>query len=168
MAVLQIPTKQTSPKTSAWDRLAEFLEARRATDKPAADFEAFERELHQMIMAAEAEAIGEELGKFDLDAPEVLIDGVRHRRVLRCRQTYLAGSGPVEVERSLYSTRQDGERAVCPMELRGGVIEGFWTPLAAKQAAWAVAHLTPKESEEMLALLGGMKPSRSALDLLPK
>jgi hypothetical protein len=168
MAVLQIPTKLTSLKPSAWDRLAAFLGARRATGKPAADLEAFERELHQMFVAAEAEALGEELEKFDLDAPEVLIDGVAHRRVLRCPQTYLTASGPVSVTRSLYSTRQDGERAVCPLELRAGILEGFWTPVAAKQASWAVAHLVPQEGEAMFALLGGMTPSRSILDRLPK
>jgi hypothetical protein len=54
------------------------------------------------------------------------------------------------------------------MELRAGVVEGFWTPLAARQATWSVAHLTPQESEEMFALLGGMNPSRSILDRLPK
>ncbi len=168
MAVLQIPTKLTSPKTSAWDRLAAFLEERRGASEPVADLQAFERELHQMFAAAEAEAMGEELEKFDLDAPEVVINGIPHRRVLRCPQPYLTASGAVSVTRSLYSTRQDGERAVCPLELRAGVIEGFWTPLAAKQATWSVAHLTPQESEEMLALLGGMSPSRSALDRLPK
>ena len=122
MAVLQIRTQLTSPNRSAWDRLAEFLDVRRAAGKPAGDFEAFERELHQMVVAAEAEAIGEELERHDLNAPEVFIDGVPHRQVLRCPQTYLTASGPVSVTRSLYSTRQDGERAVCPMELGAGVI----------------------------------------------
>jgi hypothetical protein len=100
--------------------------------------------------------MGEELERFDLDVPEVRVDGVPHRQVLRCAQTYLTASGPVSVTRSLYPTRQDGERAVCPLELRAGVVEGFWTPQAAKQTAWTVARLTPQESEEMFALLGGM------------
>ena len=168
MAVLQIPTPLSSPKTSAWDRLLAYVEARRASGKPVADFEASEREAHALFAAAEAEFVGEELEKFDVEAPEILIDGVRYRRVLRCSQDYLAASGRVSVTRSLYSTRQDGERAVSPMELRAGIVEGFWTPLAAKQAAWAVAHQTPQEGAEMFELLGGMKPSRSALDLLPK
>jgi hypothetical protein len=51
--------------------------------------------------------------------------------------------GPVRVERSLYR-RPHGEHALCPLELRAGIIEGSWTPLAAKQATWVVAHLTPK------------------------
>ena len=168
MRISQIPTSITSPKDSARSKLEAFLEQRRRSDKPVGDLEAFERELHAMFAAAEAEAVGEELERFDLDAPEVLIDGVRHRRLLRCPQTYLTASGPVSIERSLYSTRQDGERAVSPMETRAGVVEGYWTPLAAKQAVWAVTHLVPRESEEMFELLAGMQPSRSALDLLPK
>ena len=47
-------------------------------------------------------------------------------------------------------------------------MEGYWTPLAAKQASWAVAHLTPKESEGLFDILGNMTPSKSTLDRLPK
>jgi len=168
MKLSQIPTVVASPKGSAQEKLDAFLEKRRQAKRPVADLEVFERELHQMFAAAEAEAMGEELERYDVDAPEILIDGVRHRRVLRCWQTYMTASGPALVERSLYSTRQDDERAACPMELRAGVVGGFWTPLAAKQASWAVAHLVPREGAEMFKLLGGMQPSRSVLDELPK
>jgi hypothetical protein len=54
------------------------------------------------------------------------------------------------------------------LELRAGIIEGAWTPLAAKQATWVVAHLTPQEGEELFDLLGNMTPSKSTLDRLPK
>jgi hypothetical protein len=121
-----------------------------------------------MFAAAEAEAVGLELARFDINSPVVEVDGVAHRQVLRCESTYLAASGPVRVMRSLYSTRQGNERAVCPMELGAGILAGYWTPLAAKQAAWTVAHLTPKEGEALFATLGGMRPSRSSLDRLPK
>ncbi len=73
----------------------------------------------------------------------------------------------MRVERSLYRPSQGGH-TVCPLELRAGIIEGSWTPLAAKQATWVVAHLTPKEGEELFALLGNMTPSKSTLDRLPK
>jgi hypothetical protein len=165
MAVLQI---SSSTSTSAWDRLEGFLAARRSARGPVENLETFEIELHAMFAAAEAEAFGQELIQFDVDTPVLKIGGVAHRRVLRCESTYLAASGPVRVLRSLYSTRQDGERAVCPMELRSGIVEGYWTPLAAKQAAWSVAHLTPKEASELFSSLGGMRPSRSSLDRLPK
>lgn len=48
------------------------------------------------------------------------------------------------------------------------MIEGYWTPLAATQATWAVSHVTPQESAELFDLLGNMTPSKSTLDRLPK
>ena len=54
------------------------------------------------------------------------------------------------------------------MELRAGIIRGYWTPRAARQAAFAMAHLTPGDSEALFGELGGMRPSRSSLDRLPK
>lgn len=153
---------------SAMARLEEFLAQRRSAIKPVEDLEAFERELRALFAAAECEAVAEEIARFDVNAPVVLIEGVPHRQVLRCEETYFAAAGPLRVERSLYSTRQEGERAVCPMELRAGIVEGRWTPLAARQAAWVVAHLTPQEGEELFGMLGGMAPSKSSLDRLPK
>jgi hypothetical protein len=149
------------------DRLHQFLEGRR-TAPPVADLEGFERELHALFAAAECEAMGQELARLDVDIPVILVDGVAHRRVVRCEETYVGGAGSMRVMRSLYSTRRDDEPAVCPMELRAGIVEGRWTPLAARQAAWVVAHLTPQEGEDLFGMLGGMKPSKSSLDRLPK
>jgi hypothetical protein len=149
-------------------QLEDFLARRRKATKPVEDLEAFERQLHALFAAAEAEAVADELARFDVNASVVMIDGVAHRQVLRCEETYTSAAGPVRVQRSLYSTRQEGERAVCPLELRCGIVEGRWTPLAARQAAWVVAHMTPQEGEELFGMLGGMTPSKSSLDRLPK
>jgi hypothetical protein len=153
---------------SALDDLLDFIEQRRRARGPVSDLEEFEREARRRFMAAEAALVGEEIARFDVDMPEVKIDGVAHRQVLRCSQTYMTAAGPVSVERSLYSTRQDGERAVAAMEVKAGIVEGYFTPLAAQHAAWAVAHLTPQEAEAMFVRLGGMTPSKATLDRLPK
>jgi hypothetical protein len=153
---------------SALDELRAFMNERRGARGPVTDFEAFEREAQGRFAAAQAEFVAEELARLDVDVPAVEIDGVGHRRVLRSPQTYMTAAGPVTVERTLYSTRQDGERAVAAMELRAGIVEGYFTPLAAVNAAWAVAHLTPGESEALFARMGGMNPSKSSLDRLPK
>lgn len=163
------PIPVSAGKTSrALDELRAFVDGRRAARGAVTDFEAFEREAQQRFAAAQAEFVAEELARLDIDAPAVEIDGVGHRRVLRCPQTYMTAAGPATVERTLYSTRQDGERAVCAMELRAGIVEGYFTPLAAVNAAWTVAHLTPGESEALFARVGGMNPSKSSLDRLPK
>jgi len=103
----------------------------------------------------------------DVDVPEVLIGGRAHRRVLRCTEkTYLSGVGPITVQRTLY--RAGSEPAVVALELRAGIVAGYWTPLAARQASLLTAHLTPQECGELLRELGNMNPSRSSLDRLPK
>jgi hypothetical protein len=156
-----------SSDSHAMDQLHDFLCRRREACEPVADFAHFEQELHRLFVMAEREALGHELARFDLDVPQVEVEGERYDQVLRCETTYNSAAGPVRVERSLYRSLSGG-RAICPLELRAGMIEGYWTPLAAKQAIWAVAHLTPKESEELFELIGNMTPSKSTLDRLPK
>jgi hypothetical protein len=156
-----------SSETPAMDQLQAFLRQRRAAHQPVEDLDAFEQNLHRLFVAAEREALGQELSRFDLDVPALEVEGERYHRVLRCATTYTSAAGPVRVERSLYRCSQGGH-ALCPLELRAGIIEGAWTPLAAKQATWVVAHLTPQEGEDLFVLLGNMTPSKSTLDRLPK
>ena len=150
------------------DQLQDFLRQRRAAHEPVEDLDTFAQELHRLFVAAEREALGHELARFDLDVPALEVEGERDHRVLRCATTSTSAVGPVRVERSLYRQGHSGGRAVCPLDLRAGIIEGSWTPLAAKQATWVVAHLTPQEGEELFALLGNMTPSKSTLERLPK
>lgn len=166
MTALPSPAPKTEP---AMDKLRRFLEERRKAGKPASSFEQFEDDLHRLVSEVECEAVGEELERHDVDAPLVVIDGVPHRRVVRCEETYFSPAGPVRVERSLYSTRSGpGEKSSCPLELRAGILEGKWTPRAAKQALWFVANLTPGAVEELYERLGGLMPSKTSLDRLPK
>jgi hypothetical protein len=129
-------------------------------------FEHFEREAHALFVAAEREVLAEELQRLDVDVPYVHIGGRKHVRVLQASETYTSAVGPVTVRRTLY--RAGHERAVVPLELRAGVVAGHWTPLAARQASFLVAHLTPQECAATLHELGNMAPSKSSLDRLPK
>ena len=130
-------------------------------------FEDFERELHALFAHTECAVTEQALARYDVDLPFVFIDGEVHRRACRCTQTYLTGAGPVSVTRTLYRARR-GERAVAALERKVGIVEGYWTPVAARQGAMLVSHLTPQDTEEVLATLGHMQPSKSSLDRLPK
>jgi hypothetical protein len=132
------------------------------------DFGDFEKQLHARVMAVERELVGEALAQADMDVEAVSIEGCVYRRVLRCEDTYLTAAGPVRVTRTLYRAAGGGERCVCPLEVRLGLVEGRWTPLAAEQAAWVVAQLTPACAEECFERLGNQTPSRASLDRLPK
>jgi hypothetical protein len=77
--------------------------------------------------------------------------------------------GPVTVERTLFKDHTDpAERAVAAFEARLGIVAKYWTPQAAKQAAWVVSQMTPGLAEELFQRVGTMTPSKSSLDRLPK
>jgi len=123
----------SSTRASALQRLARFLRERDEDPNPVEDFESFEFEFRDMLMEVETEVVGAELGKFDVDQPVVLVDGVEHRRVLRSSATYQTSAGKVSVERTLYRSG-GGEQTIVPLDLRAGIIGGAWTPRAARQA----------------------------------
>lgn len=150
---------------SAIEQLQNFINQRRVATKAVTDLGEFERQIHKLVVAVECEAIAEELSKFDLNVPEIKIEGRIYKQVLRSGETYLCVGGEVRVERSLYRA-ESGERAISAMELQAGIVEGLWAPLAAEIGAWTVAHLTPREGAELFERIGGMQPSRSSLDRL--
>ena len=145
-----------------------FIAGRRSSIEPRSDMECFERELHEHFMGAEREVVAEELARLDVDLPAVAIEGELYRRVVRCQETYVSAAGPVQVMRSLYRRGRGEKRTLYPLELRAGIVEGRWTPLAARQVAFVVAHLTPQEGEDLFREVGNMTPSKSSLDRLPK
>lgn len=136
---------------------------------PGESFQDFERRLHSQLQEVERDLLAHELVKGDVDAEAVYVDGSTFRRVVRAEETYMTAAGPVRVERTLYKDRSDdGARAIAPMDLRAGIVAGFWTPMAAQQAAWVVSQVTPQTAEELFERIGNMMPSKSSLDRLPK
>jgi hypothetical protein len=151
---------------ATFERLRRQLTELYARNTVGESFEGFERAVHQLFVQAECEVLAEGLEGLDVDVPSVLIEGQLHHRVLRGPETYTSAVGPVTVTRTLY--RAGRGQAVVPLELRAGMVEGHFTPLAARQATWVIANLTPTEGEELFRELGNMQPSKSSLDRLPK
>jgi hypothetical protein len=158
----------------AAQRLTDFVQKQREkwaskTDLSSADnFENFEQELHVLVMALECEFVSEELGRYDSTAKEVEINGKVYRKSVNLPEVYLSAAGQISVERHLYYPVAEKGKGICPMEMRSGIIGGYFTPRAARQGAFAMAHLTSGESEEMFVEIGNMQPSRSSLDRLAK
>ena len=117
-------------------------------------------------MQAEREVLAAELERLDVNCPQLLIAGQRYHRALRRSETYTRAAGPVTVMRAL--SRRGREAAVVPLEWRAGRVAGQFTPRAARQGLWAVAHLTPQEAAGRFREVGNLSPSKSRLDRLPK
>jgi hypothetical protein len=158
----------------ALQRISEYIKIRRekwakqACLSEANDLEDFEQELHMRIMALERELVSEEISRYDVMTEEILVGDKTYRRGVSSSETYLTAAGRITVERHLYVGTDPKEKSICPLELRSGIIAGYFTPRAARQGAFAMALLTPGESEAMFGEIGNMQPSRSSLDRLTK
>ncbi len=152
------------------DGIRKFLEDHAMHGKTGSrDFYEFEKSLHERLREAEREIVADVMAASDIDADAIEVAGRVHRRVLRSKQTYMTASGEVQVERWLYKDRADPTaHALAALDLRLGIVEGFWTQRAAEQASWVVTQMTPQKAEELFARVGNMDPSKSSIDRLPR
>ena len=104
----------------ALEELRRFVSASKSS---AEDLEEFERELHSRVMAVEASLMGEHLEHLDVDTEFVEVEGETYRRKMKHKTEYCGLSGTFEVERTLFVPRGGG-RAIVPLELLAGVVEG--------------------------------------------
>jgi hypothetical protein len=150
-------------------RLVHFVtEAQSAPLAPLGGLDDFEVGLRSLLMELGREILSVQLARYDVTAPEIVVERLEYRRALRSRETYMSTLGPVSVERQLYCPRGGGGLAICPLEERIGMVGGFWTPRAAYEAARLVSEVTPGEAEGLLREMTGMNPSKTSLDRLPK
>ncbi|MEX1003731.1 MAG: hypothetical protein WDZ35_16545 [Crocinitomicaceae bacterium] len=138
--------------------------------KDESGFEAHEAVIVRLVNALGQAALLDALSHYDVSTDIISVGDQSYRRKHKATKTYQTAFGAVEIERHVYANRKkDGDgKGIVPLELQAGIIEGYWTPTAAKNAVWALAHLTPQEVEDMLLQFGAMNPSRSSLDRLPK
>ena len=154
---------------TAYIKLSEYLEQIKES-KGQIGFEAHEAAVTRLVYTLGQAAMSDVLTHYDTQTDVISMEDQTYRRKHKAIKTYQTGLGPVEINRYVYANRKkDGDgRAICPLELQAGIIEGYWTPMAAKNAMWGLAHLTAQEVEDMLLQFGAMNPSRSSLDRLPK
>lgn len=165
--VSQEPSKTMQKLEESYQLLREYvlqLETNKRSFQE--DEEKISHLVHQMGRAAMIEA----LTHYDMRSERIRVGEQTYRRRTRATKEYQTPFGSIMIERQTYVNRKgDGDGlSICPLELQAGIIEGYWTPLAAQQSMWALAHLTPRETETMLLRFKGMNPSRSSLDRLPK
>lgn len=130
-------------------------------------FEDQETRIAELLNAVGRAAATALLGEKDPDGDDVELGGESYWEAVRAEREYICCFGRIRVERGVYRRVRNGS-TVCPMELRAGIVESFWTPRAAKLAALAVSDMTPYRASQFFAALGGMQPSRSSFDRLPK
>lgn len=96
-----VPSPSTGNLRAALKAIEEKVAGLHACDPGKVDMLALEEELRAVFAAAEREAIALALAHVDVDVPEVMISGIRHKRVLRCEAPYMTSAGEVRIERTL-------------------------------------------------------------------
>jgi len=81
--------------------------------------------------------------------------------------TYETTFGEVSVARSTYQQKGKG-RALVPLDLRFGIVEGRYTPLVSRIANRALGSMPTNEGEALLKEIGVCVLSRSTLHRLPQ
>ena len=120
------------------------------------------------MRALENEVKAEQLARYDIDAQIIVVSGVTMNRCLEKEpKRYLSSSGPVEVPRNLFRP-SGGGKAVCPLELRAGIVGGVCTPAMARMVTYSMGHMTSSESAALFREFGIEGPSSSTCDRIPK
>ncbi len=177
MTLLQFPHDRSSPRWSALEEtirdqlrpvLTSSLDGLAHAVLSGLSGELSSQQVEECIHA-EVGRIGCEAMRVGLEASDVDVrglerDGLRYFRAGRAKKTILCSLGPVTYERTRYR-RRSGETLV-PADERMPVVNGFYTPLAARRAALVLTLASVQETERLLAELGEMRPSSTALDNL--
>ncbi len=156
----------SSDETSPFDHLGQAVKAVQRQARAGADYEQLEMQITQLFNQAQRAALATIIEEYDIDIPQFECEGHIYKQAIRNTKRYMTAAGEVTVERSLYRNKRNG-KTKCPLELRSGIIEDFWTPQAAKQAIHTVSLVTPGEAHRLFKALGCMTPSRSSLTRLP-
>lgn len=150
------------------EKLQDIVENWHEDDSGKRDFASFEKRVHRALADLECTIIGKALEDLDVDCDEIEFKGAIYGKAYRLPQTYYGLSGELIVERNLYSPINKDGHSICPLDYRAGIIEGAWTPSAAELMAFLVAETTPYGAEMIFKKFGGITPSRSSLDRLPR
>ena len=126
-----------------------------------------ERHLVQLVNELGLLGIQVVLQALDPGTDDVEVEGQILHRVLYGPEAYQTRFGKVIVKRGRYRRGGRNTATVCPLEFRAGIIEGFWTPGAARLAAFLGGQLSLRASQQVAAE-AGMKMTNGSLGrLLP-
>ena len=126
--------------------------------------EGFERSLAAVSNAASCAFMRLAIESVDEESDRLVVDGNVYHWIGTSPNTMLSSFGPVWYERSRY--RRRGCDSVVPADLRFGLINGFWSPLAARRGTLLMGLAPTGDCVRLSEELGGMSPSATALNHL--
>jgi hypothetical protein len=157
----------TSTLTGLERRVREFCDGFRSGAPTSHDLMRFEEGVREELDAIGREAMKRAFEAADFDDSEVWINKVQHSRVRRFTDTVHTSFGGVEVAQTSY--RKDSKSPpVVAMAKALGLVEGGYTPKAAKIACLLTALVVREDVEKIVDEFGGMTMGSATLYRVPQ
>jgi hypothetical protein len=157
----------TSARAGLEQRVREFCDEFRSGAATSHDLTRFEEGLREDLDAIGREAMKRAFKAADFDDSEVWINGVQHSRVRRFTDTVHTTFGGVDVEQTSY--RKDSKSPpVVAMAKALGLVEGGYTPKAAKIMCLLTALVVREDVAKIVGEFGGMTMGSATLYRLPQ
>ena len=157
---------QTSNRLSdAFVELREFVDLTCARADGGFDFHVVEQEIRRLAAKIERAATARVLESLDCLGPEVEYQGRRYREHDQFSKIYKTLAGPAKVTRRLY--REVGVRngpTLDVVAVRAGMVEGTWSPAAARAMAFLLQLGTSREAEAAAKEMGCLPYGRSSFE----
>jgi len=118
--------------------------------------------LKQAMTAGGQAAYRAFLASYDLRAPTLEVEGRELRWKCASEKTFLTGFGLMTLGRSLYQADAGGE-CYAPLDSFWGMEGEFATEEVREAVLFSVAHVTPEETEQLLAKCAWFHPSATAI-----
>jgi hypothetical protein len=157
----------TSTLSGLERRVREFCDGFGSRAPTSHDLMRFEEGVRQDLDAIGREAMKRAFKAADFDDSEVWINGVQHSRVRRFTDTVHTSFGGVDVEQTSY--RKDSKSPpVVAMAKALGLVEGGYTPKAAKIMCLLTALVVRDDVAKIVGEFGGMTMGSATLYRIPQ
>ena len=148
-------------------RVREFCEQVRSGAVSSDALMRLEEGVRKDLDAIGREAMKQALQAADFDDTEVWINGVQHGRVRRFTEVVHTSFGAVSVDKTSY--RKDGKSPpVAAMDKALGLVEGGYTPKAAKITCLLTALVVREDVVKIVGEFGGMSMGSATLYRVPQ
>ena len=133
------------------------------------DFFNLETETQRIINEGGGKVLKSILGQYDVQTDAIEYKQCRFNRAGRYSKKYQTVFGKIDVERTIYrDLTSRTENSICPLEIRAGILDRYWTPKSAKIGSLVMTEVPSRTSALIINEALQINVCSSSLDRLMK
>ena len=128
-----------------------------------------EAEIQRVINKAGCHVLTSVINQYDTQSDAIEYRQCRYNKAGRYSKTYQTVFGKIDVERTIYrNLASKTEKSICPLEIRAGILDRYWTPKFAKIGTLAMTEMPSRTSAIFINEALQVGVCSSSLDRLMK